>query len=186
MTDLIGAALSNPINRAILQRLPLLGASQACLVAGCVYQALWNRQAGEPAQAQVKDYDVFYFDAADLSWEAEDAVIQRGRVLFADLDALIEIRNQARVHLWYPERFGAPYPQLASCADGIGRFLVRCTCVGLMPLGDGSLRLIAPYGLDELEQGRLRPNANAPSLHRFRDKAMTYLERWKWLKIEED
>jgi hypothetical protein len=183
--DLVGAALSNPINRAILQRLPLLGAAQASLVAGCVYQAWWNRQAGQPAQAQIKDYDIFYFDAADLSWEAEDRVIQRGRALFADLDALIEIRNQARVHLWYPQRFGAPYPQLASCADGIARFLVRCTCVGLTPLGDGSLSLQTPYGLDDLELGLLRPNANAPSLHRFRDKAASYVARWPWLKIVE-
>lgn len=183
--DLIGAALSNPMNRAILQRLPLLGAAQACLVAGCIYQAWWNRQAGQPAHAQLKDYDVFYFDDSDLSWEAEDKVIQRGRALFADLDALIEIRNQARVHLWYPQRFGAPYPQLTSAADGIGRFLVRCTCVGLMPMGDGSLKLIAPYGLDELEQGLLRPNANAPSLNRYRDKAMSYAARWPFLKIEE-
>jgi hypothetical protein len=183
--DLIGAALSNPINRAILQRLPLLGAPQACLVAGCIYQAWWNRRAGQPARAQVKDYDIFYFDDADLSWEAEDKVIQRGRALFADLDALIEIRNQARVHLWYPRRFGAPYPQLTSAADGIGRFLVRCTCIGVMPMGDGSLKLIAPYGLDELEQGLLRPNANAPSLHLYRYKATSYAARWPFLKIEE-
>ncbi len=181
--DLVGAALSNPINRAILQRLPLLGAAQGCLVAGCVYQALWNRQAGAKAQDQVKDYDIFYFDDGDLSWEAEDRVIQRGRALFADLDALIEIRNQARVHLWYPQRFGAAYPQLASAADGIGRFLVRCTCVGLMPQGDGSLKLLAPYGLDELERGELRPNANAPTLGRFREKAASYTARWPWLKI---
>ena len=69
--------------------------------------------------------------------------------------------------------------------DGIDRFLVRCTCVGLSPQGDGSLKLYAPYGLDELEQGILRPNANAPSLHRFRDKAQSYVERWPWLKIED-
>ncbi len=181
--DLVGAALSNPINRAILQRLPLLGAPQAALVAGCVFQALWNRQAGATAQAQVKDYDIFFFDESDLSWEAEDRVIQRGKALFADLDALIEIRNQARVHLWYPQRFGAPYPPLASCADGIGRFLVRCTCVGLMPQGDGALKLIAPYGLEELVRGELRPNAHAPSLHRFHDKAASYVARWPWLKI---
>jgi hypothetical protein len=184
--DLIGAALSNPINRAILQRLPLLGVQQAALVAGCVFQAFWNRQAGAKAQAQVKDYDIFYFDADDVSWEAEDKVIQRSKALFADLDALIEIRNQARVHLWYPQRFGAPYPQLASSADGIARFLVRCTCVGLMPQGDGALKLIAPYGLDELERGELRPNAVAPSCGRFHEKAASYAARWPWLKILEE
>src|SRR5262245_36578795 len=183
--DLVGTALRNPINRAILQRLPLLGASQTWLVAGCVYQAVWNERAGRAPQSEVKDYDIFYFDDSDLSWEAEDEIIQRGRALFADLDGLIEIRNQARVHLWYPQRFGAPYPQLTSAADGIGRFLVRCTCIGLMPLGDGSLKLIAPYGLDELERGLLRPNDNAPSLHRYRDKATSYAARWPFLRIEE-
>jgi hypothetical protein len=184
--DLVGAALRNPINRAILQRLPLLGAPQAWLVAGCVFQALWNEIAGRPQQRDVKDYDVFYFDDADLSWEAEDEVIRRGRVLFGDLDALVEIRNQARVHLWYPRRFGGAYPPLASAEDGIGRFLVRCTCVGLAPHGDGSLRLHAPYGVDELERGILRPNANAPSLGRFREKAMSYVARWPFLRIETD
>jgi hypothetical protein len=184
--DLVGTALRNPINRAILQRLPLLGAAQCWLVAGCVYQAVWNQRTGRPPQSDIKDYDIFYFDDADLSWDAEDAIIQRGRVLFADLDGLIEIRNQARVHLWYPRRFGAPYPILASAEDGIGRFLVRCTCVGLQPQGDGSLRLYAPYRLDELETGVLRPNANAPSLHRFREKAESYRARWPFLRIEDD
>lgn len=184
--DLVGAALRNPINRALLQRLPLLGAPQAWLVAGCVYQAAWNEIAGRLPHCGIKDYDIFYFDESDLSWEAEDVVIRRARVLFADLDGLIEIRNQARVHLWYPQRFGAPYPALASVQDGIGRFLVRCTCVGLAPRGDGSSRLYAPYGLDELQQGILRPNVNAPSLHRFRDKAMSYVARWSWLRIDDD
>ncbi|MGH6891270.1 MAG: nucleotidyltransferase family protein, partial [Dongiaceae bacterium] len=125
--NLVGAALRNPINRAILQRLPLLGAPQAWLVAGCVYQVAWNEFSGRPPHHGIKDYDIFYFDESDLSWEAEDAVIRRGRVLFADLDGLIEIRNQARVHLWYPQSFSAPYPILSSAEDGIGRFLVRCT-----------------------------------------------------------
>ena len=35
--DLVAAALSNPINRAILQRLPLLGVEQPYLVAGCIF-----------------------------------------------------------------------------------------------------------------------------------------------------
>src|SRR5574338_648434 len=118
--DLVGAALRNPINRAILQRLPLLGVAQVWLVAGCVFQAAWNERLGRMPQSDVKDYDIFYFDDADLSWEAEDEFIRRGRVLFGDLDALVDVRNQARVHLWYPQRFGGFYPALASAEDGIG------------------------------------------------------------------
>ena len=81
------------------------------------------------------------------SW---NAVIKAGDAVFADLPVTIEIRNQARVHLWYPDRFGAPYPRLTSARDGIARFLVTCTCVGLSRRPDGGLVLSAPYGLDDL------------------------------------
>jgi hypothetical protein len=184
--DLIAAALANPINRKILERLPLLGASNACLVAGSVYQALWNALSGRPAAEGVKDYDLFYYDE-DTSYEAEDRVIQQARLLFADLDVLVDVKNEARVHLWYPQRFGGDYPRLLRVEDGIARFLVRSTCVGLMPQVDGALRLIAPYGTAETAAGILRPNALwCPSMERFRAKAESYVARWPWLRIVED
>jgi hypothetical protein len=183
--DLITAALANPINRKILERLPMLGAPNACLVAGSIYQAFWNALSDRPVAESVKDYDLFYFDA-DLSYDAEDAVIQRARALFADLDVLIDVKNQARVHLWYPQRFGGDYPQLEQVEDGIARFLVRSTCIGLMPQVSGTLRLVAPYGTDETRLGELRPNALwCPDIARFRAKAQSYVERWPWLKIIE-
>lgn len=46
------------------------------------------------------DYDLFYFDDSDISWAAKDLVISRGQELFADVAVDVEIRNQARVHLW--------------------------------------------------------------------------------------
>ncbi len=185
--DIIAAALANPINRKILERLALLDAPNACLVAGSVYQALWNAVAGRPAAEGVKDYDLFYFDGDDLSYDAEDRVIQRARALFADLDVLIDVKNEARVHLWYPQRFGGDYPPLQSVEDGIRRFLVRSTCIGLMPQVEGTLRLIAPYGVEETEAGILRPNMlRGPAMDRFRAKAESYRARWPWLRIVED
>jgi len=90
------------------------------------------------------------------------------------------------VHLWYPQRFGGDYPRLERVEDGIARFLVRSTRVGLMPQVDGALRLIAPYGTDETKAGILRPNALwRPSLERFRAKAESYRARWPWLRIVE-
>jgi hypothetical protein len=184
--DLITAALANPINRKILERLPMLGAPNACLVAGSVYQAFWNALTDRPVADGVKDYDLFYFDGGDLSYEAEDAVIQRAHALFADLDVLIDVKNEARVHLWYPQRFGGDYPQLEKVEDGIARFLVRSTCIGLMPQVGGTLRLIAPYGIEETRHGELRPNALwCPDIERFRAKAQSYVDRWPWLRIIE-
>jgi len=172
-------ALENPINAEILRRLPALGLAQAYLVAGCVYQAVWNRLAGRPVAAGIKDYDIFYFDP-DTSWEAEDRAIRAAGALFADLAVPIELKNQARVHVWYGERFGAGYPPLTSSEDGIGRYLVACTCVGIR-VEDGAVH--APYGLADLWDGVLRMNPANPRPDLFRAKAESYRARWPWLEI---
>ena len=66
---------------------------------GASTRPLWNIDAGWPAEAGILDYDLAYFDDSDLSWDAEDAVIQAGNEIFADLPAPVQIRDQARVHL---------------------------------------------------------------------------------------
>jgi hypothetical protein len=183
MVDLVNAALANPINRAILQRLPMLGLSEAWLVAGSIFQSYWNALSDRPLTEGIKDYDIFYFDDADLSYAAEDAAIQRARLVFADLDALIDLKNQARVHLWYRDRFGSDYPPVATAAEAIGRFQIRCTCVGLQPKSDGSLELHAPYGLEELTRGELVMNPHCPGPQGADAKAQSYRKRWPWLTI---
>jgi hypothetical protein len=186
MTDLVAAALANPINRAILTRLPMLGVADAWLVAGSIYQSYWNALSGRPATSGIKDYDLFYCDTSDLSYEAEDIVVRRAALVFADLDALIDIKNQARVHLWYRDRFGADWPPVTATREAIGRFQVRCTCVGLQPRSDGTLALAAPYGVDELTRGELVANAACPNRGGFHAKAESYRARWPWLTIRED
>jgi len=51
------------------------------------------------------------------------------RCAFAGLGIEIEVRNQGRVHIWYQEKFGTPYPALSKATDGIDRFLCDCAMV---------------------------------------------------------
>lgn len=176
----VDCAMLDTANAALLSRLPSLGLNQCHLTAGCLFQATWNRLSGHTAGWGVKDYDVFYFDDADLSWGAEDAVIRRVQALTSDLGVKVETRNQARVHLWYERRFGVGYPRLMSAQDGIDRYLIHCTCVGI-DVASGTL--YAPHGLGDLERGILRPNPSNPQSELFRRKAEDYRGRWPWLTI---
>jgi len=182
--DIVSAALANPFNRKILERMALLGLEDCWLVAGCLFQTLWNLKAGRPATQGIKDYDLFYFDDRDLSHEAEDREIGRTGSLFRDLDILVELKNQARVHLWYERKFGVPCPPLRNSREGIDRFPVAGTCLGLQPMGDGSLRLYAPFGTQDVERGILRPNPRTLGNQHFMAKARSYQSRWPWLEIE--
>ena len=180
-----GRVLCNPVNAEILRRLPSLGLGDGWLVAGCLVQAVWNAASGQRAAEHVKDYDLFYFDGDDLSWDAEDRAISRTRAVLADLGIVVDLKNQARVHLWYGERFGAEYPRLTCAQDGIDRFLVAGTCVGLGADASGALRLYAPFGLEDMFYGRLRPNPlSACEPAAILAKAESYRARWPHLTID--
>jgi hypothetical protein len=176
-------ALQNRHNQRILAQLPALGLPDAWLVAGCLFQTAWNLRSGHPPEARIKDYDLFYFDPSDLSEAAEAEVNARIQACFAGQGITVEAKNQARVHTWYEDFFGFPYPALHSARDGMDRFLVRCTCVGLQA-GVSGLELYAPNGLDDLYRGRLSPNPLCPHLPLFEQKARAYQERWPWLQIQ--
>src|SRR3954463_14046009 len=73
---------------------------------GAVYQPVLNHLTGRPLDYGIKDYDLGYFDGSDLSYEAEDAVIRRVKAAFDEpLRSMVEVRNQARVHLWFEAKF---------------------------------------------------------------------------------
>jgi uncharacterized protein len=174
--DFIAAVLSNRINRTILERLPALDLPDAWLVSGALFQTVWNVLTKRAPEYGVRDYDIFYFNPDD-SWAAEDAVIRRVREVFADVPAEVEIRNQARVHLWYAQKFGMPYPPLVRATDGIDRFLMHNAQVGIRAQ-DGAYEIYAPHGFDDLAGMIVRPNRT----ENFRaDLYYAKAERWKAL-----
>src|SRR5690348_2436310 len=134
----------------LLKRLRALDLPQWRLVAGCLYQTVWNTLTNRPRGAGIKDYDVIYFDADDLSWQAEDTVIRRVAAATEDCVGPVQVRNQARVHLWFADRFGCNYPQL-SCADESLRYYASLVhAVGVRMTEDDRLDIAAPFGLDDV------------------------------------
>lgn len=163
----------NPVNRHILQLAPRLGVGDWWLTAGALFQTVWNVMDGRDPGAGIRDYDLFYFDE-DTSYEAEDAVIRRARELFKGLGADVEVRNEARVHLWYEEHFGVPAVAFTSTADAINHFAAKTCCFAVTADGDGALTTYAPHGYDDLFGRKVVPNpVIAP-----RDVYVTKTRRW--------
>lgn len=172
----LAAVLQNPINVQILSRMRELALQDCWLVSGALFQTVWNVVTGRAPDYGIRDYDIFYFDT-DTSWDAENGAIARAENLFADLNAKIEVRNQARVHLWYEEKFHLPYPPLLSARDGIDRFLMQNAQVGIRQRRTG-FEIYAPKGWADIEHMIVRPNIT-PNFDagRYLEKA----SRWKTL-----
>jgi hypothetical protein len=142
----------------LLGRLRSLRLPQWRLVAGCLYQTVWNVLTNRPRGTGIKDYDLIYFDPDDLSWEAEDAVIQRVAAATRDCVGPVEVRNQARVHLWFETRFGCAYPRLSSADESLRYYPSIVHAIGVRLEDDDRLDIAAPFGLDDLFAMVIRPN----------------------------
>ena len=149
---------------------------------GAVYQRVFNHLTGRDLDYGIKDYDVAYFDP-DTSYEAEDAVIRRVASAFEPpLRDMVEVRNQARVHLWFEGKFGEPYAPLTSSAEALTRFVSPLHAVAVRLEPDDRLTIIAPFGLEDLFALRLRRNPIRSSVN-FERVAQGAKARWPELEI---
>jgi len=177
------ALLRNQTLAEVLARAAGLGLPDWYLVAGCLFQTVWNVATEQPPEAGILDYDLAYFDRSDPSWAAEDAVIQTGHALFADLPAPVQIRNQARVHLWYPEKFGLPCPPHASTEAAIDTFEATVACLGVRLLGSGRWRIYAPFGLADVFDLVVRPNTVLAPRQIYEAKTARWQRQWPSLTV---
>ena len=103
------------------------------LVAGALAQTVWNAAHGFPLETGIADIDLVYHDASDLSEAAEARHAERIGALFRDLPLRFDVKNEARVHLWYARRFGYPIEPYPSTEAAIASFPTTATAVGLRP-----------------------------------------------------
>ncbi|MDX3096740.1 nucleotidyltransferase family protein [Streptomyces sp. ME19-03-3] len=175
----------NEVLTEVLARTATLDLPGWYLTAGCLFQTVWNVATGRPPTNGIKDYDVFYFDADDLSWEAEDAVIGAGRTLFSGLPAEVEIRNEARVHLWYEEKFAVACPPYESTEAAIDSFPATTCCLGVRAEADGTWRVYAPHGLSDVFNLVVRPNPVLAPRSVYETKTARWREQWPELTVLE-
>ncbi|HEY1432209.1 MAG TPA: nucleotidyltransferase family protein [Stellaceae bacterium] len=62
----------------------------------------------------------------------------------------VEVRNQARVHVWFEGHFGEPYTPLSRTAEALERFVSPTFAVGVRLELDDRLHVAVPFGLADL------------------------------------
>lgn len=176
---------ADPIVMGALEQARALALPDWRLVAGAIYNTVWNALTGRPPGHGIKDIDLFYFDGSDLGYQAEDRVIRRAAEHFRAGGPPVEVRNQARVHLWYEGHFGHPIAPLRSTDHSIGEFAALTHCVGVRLESDGRLDICTPYGLDPIFAFRLAPNRRNSNAGTYAEKAARARALWPELTVEQ-
>ncbi len=168
---------SHRILALILARFDAIALPDTWLVAGAVAQGVWNALTGRAPEYGLKDIDIVYFDAEDLSQQTEVAHEMRLRRLFADLPVKLDVKNEARVHLWYPDAFGKTIDPYHSTEDAIASFPTTATSIGVRPRS-GELEICAPFACDDLLRGIVRANKRQITREVYERKIARWRPLW--------
>jgi hypothetical protein len=150
--------------------------------AGGVAQTVWNLRHGYEPAAGIKDYDLVYFDPTDLTAESEREIEEAVTRRLSDLDVAVDVKNEARVHLWYAERFGRHLEPYASTEEAIATWPTTASCVGVRQDGENFI-VCAPFGLADLLGMVARPNKTIVTRDVYEEKVSRWATQWPRLRI---
>lgn len=128
------------------------------LVAGTIFQTIWNFLDNNPLDCNIHDIDIFYYDKDNLDKEYEDKLEEKIKQFLVDnnIDLEIDIHNEARVHLWkkYNENPNVDYYE--NTEDAIRRLISTIQAIGVTKINN-KIKVYAPYGLSDVFSKTIRP-----------------------------
>ncbi len=134
--------------------------------AGFVRNKVWDELHGykERTQSSSIDIDLIYFDTRNKE-EASEKIYERE--LRAVMDENWSVKNHARISDKY-----------FSCEDGLSHWPETCTAIAVKLAGRDELKIIAPYGVEDLVNLVVRRGPKFDDEREYRDR----IRRKEWEK----
>lgn len=151
--------------------------------AGALVQTVWNLRFGLPASHGIDDIDIVYCNTQDLSEAAENRVIRDVQRALKQIPLRLDVKNQARVHLWYRAHFGFDIPPIKSIAQAIALWPTTATAIVTRQDAAGQVHVQTGFGYDDLFSGVVRPNKAQISAEIYRAKTVKWLQKWPGLTV---
>jgi hypothetical protein len=175
--------MSSKIIRVALERAKLLEIDNYYIGAGCITQTVWNYLSNNPLDYGIKDIDFVYFDDKNLEVESEDRVIAKVKELYSNINIEVDVKNEARVHLWYKKKFGCEILPYASLEVALNSWPTTATAIGIRKEISNEFKVYAPFGLNDLFGKVVRPNKAQVTKQIYENKVSNWLNKWPDLKI---
>jgi hypothetical protein len=150
---------------------------------GVIRDLVWDHLHDRQRPSTPKDVDLAFFDPAALGEGRENGILDALRRCAPDVPW--DAKNQAAVHLWYPQVFGIEVEPLTSSADGVGTWPETATAVAVRLHSDDSIEVVAPCGLEDLFGLICRRNPRRVTVeeYRLRLRAKRITTRWPRVRV---
>ena len=155
-----------------------LDLNEWCIAAGTIRGAVWDHLHGFNAPTLPTDIDVLFYDR-DLNDSDHEIGLQK-KLAEIKSDVQWEVVNQATIHEHNKDR---PY---SSISDALSRWVEPANAIGAYLDNNNEIRLIAPFGVEDLLSMTVRPNLKSPTakgVYIDRMKNKKWQEKWPKIKI---
>lgn len=179
-TQLIELIRADERIMTLLRAVRTLGLSEWCIAAGTIRNKVWDHLHCLPEPTLPSDIDVLIFDPIRTDPGYEQELQEQLQTLTTDVRW--EVVNQATIHAYTGD--ADPY---SSIEHAMSRWADLVTAVGAHLSADGEITIVAPSGLDDLFELRVRPNIATPTsteVYRHRMASKGWQARWPLLTIE--
>ncbi|GGA87086.1 nucleotidyltransferase family protein [Ornithinibacillus halotolerans] len=153
---------------SILEVVEKLNLNDAFVCAGLIRNKVWDTL--HRITTPIQDIDVIYFDSTDTSREIEKELENKLIKLLPNQPW--SVKNQARMHV------KSGFKPFSSSYEAVAHFPETPTAVALR-LCNNSMDIMAPYGLQDLFECKVRPT---PFYEKSSQFYTIYLERIKMKK----
>jgi hypothetical protein len=166
--------IDSPVG-AVLPAIAAINLPDWWLAGGAVRNTVWRSLFGTSCELVIKDFDVAFFDAVgDRSQElTAKATLESQHPSY-----IFDVKNQASFARWRPGR-----RTYSSTTDGVADWLHTATAVGVRLDADGQWQFFAPYGLDDLFGGIIRPTPAHTHNPDAQSKAASFLQKCSSLHL---
>jgi len=175
---LIEILSANPRTLPDLRLVKSLNLPNWYIAAGYVRNQVWDHLHGMKFSRPFNDVDVIYFDKSDIREETEKTFERQLREANHELNW--SVKNQARMHVRNQD---SPYIDVE---DAMKRWPETATAVGITLTDNGMIEIIAPHGLDDLFQLKVKKSPYYKDKDRFLERVHSkrWLEIWPQLTLQ--
>jgi hypothetical protein len=174
--------MSNEVLNNVFIRAQKLDLQNYYIGAGCIAQTVWNNHMKCDPLHGILDIDFVYYDSSDVSFEAENSTIEYIKNGIGPCPVKLDIKNQARVHVWYKEHFGYDIKPYTSVEEAINTWPTTATSIGVR-FENGTMKLYAPFGLNDLFGMIVRANKAKITEEIYMQKVNKWKAKWPDLAI---
>jgi hypothetical protein len=151
--------------------------------AGAVVQTVWNTLTNRVPNYGIDDVDIAFYNSKNIEEKYEKEIVEYLNQELGKYPFWLDVKNQARVHLWYKDKFGYDIEPYKSIEDAINTWPTTANSLGVRMISEECWEIYAPFGLADIFEMKVVANNRQITKDIYDSKVKKWVQKWPELEV---